>query len=177
MLDAVIELFSEGMLLPAAIDVAERSGVSQRSVFRYFEDTEGLARAAIRRHIEVVGPLFELPDAAVGRLEDRIERLVSARLRLWEAVAPVARAALVRAPAAPLIAAQLDTTRRRLRAQVDEVFADEAAACEPGEARALLTAAELLCSYDSIEHLRGHHGLSVAQTRDVLVRALTRLLR
>ena len=44
-LDAVIELFTEGHVGLVAADVAERSGVSLRSVYRYFDDLEALARA------------------------------------------------------------------------------------------------------------------------------------
>lgn len=175
-LDAVVELFSEGLLLPAAADVAERSGVSPRSVFRYFEDTEALGRAAMARHMELVEPLFVVDDLGVGSLDDRIERLVAARLQFWEAVAPVARAAMVRAPLSPPIRAQLDRNRQRLRAHCEEAFAVELAACERAEARALLAAVDVLCGYEGMESLRGHQGLTVGQCRDVLIRALRRLL-
>ncbi|HYI60357.1 MAG TPA: TetR/AcrR family transcriptional regulator [Acidimicrobiales bacterium] len=174
-LDAVIELFGEGMLLPAAVDVAERSGVSPRSVFRYFEDTEALSRAAISRHMELVEPLFALPDAAVGSVDDRIERLVATRLRLWEAVAPVARAVIVRAPVNELIAAQLERNRERMRAQVETAFAGELDACDPAERRALLAAVDVLCGYEGLDHLRRHRDMTVSQSRDVLIRALSRL--
>ncbi len=176
-LDAVIELFGEGLLMPAAAEVAERSGVSPRSVFRYFEDTDALARAAITRRMEVVEPLFALLDAAVGSRDERIERLVRARLRLWDAAAPVAQAVIVRAPVNPLLAAQLDHNRRRLRAQVEEVFGAELDTCEPPDRPALLAAADLLCGYDSLDQLRRQRGLSVEETHDILVRALGRLLR
>lgn len=174
-LDAVIELFGEGLLLPAAVEVAERSGVSPRSVFRYFEDTEALSRAAISRHMELVEPLFALPGAGEGDLDDRIERLVAARLRLWEAVAPVARAVIVRAPVNELIATQLERNRQRLRGQVEDAFAPELDACEPAERRALLAATDVLCGYEGLDHLRRHRDLSVGQARDVLIRSLRRL--
>lgn len=176
-LDAVIELFGEGLLMPAATEVAERSGVSPRSVFRYFDDTDALSRAAIARRMEVVEPLFALPDAAVGSLDQRIERLLAARLRLWDAAAPVAQAVIVRAPVNPLLAAQLDHNRSRLRGQVEEVFAAELDACEPDERQALLAAADLLCGYDSLDQLRRQQGRSAEDTYDILARALLRLFR
>ena len=48
-LDAVLELFSEDAASPAPDDVAARSGVSLRSVYRYFDDMETLIRAAMAR--------------------------------------------------------------------------------------------------------------------------------
>ena len=56
-LDAALELFREGHLEPTALQVAERSGLSPRSVFRYFEDTEALLRAAIARLLAERGDL------------------------------------------------------------------------------------------------------------------------
>ena len=56
-----IELFTEDQLAPNAADVAARSGVSLRSVYRYFEDLDALVRAAIARHAERVAPLLERP--------------------------------------------------------------------------------------------------------------------
>lgn len=176
-LDAVIELFGEGLLMPAAAEVAERSGVSPRSVFRYFEDTDALSRAAIARRMEVVEPLLALPDAAVGSLEERIERVLDARLRLWDAAAPVARAVIVRAPVNPLLADQLDRNRRRLHAQVEEVFTAELDACEDDERQALLAAADLLTGYDSLDLLRRQQDRTAEETRDILARALRRLFR
>lgn len=175
-LDAVIELFSEGLLLPGANEVAERSGVSPRSVFRYFEDTEALVRAAMARHVEVVGPLFELPDAGEGDLDDRIERLVAHRLRLWQAIAPVARAAIVRAPLNPLVAERLRLNRERFRAQCEVAFAPELERCSDGEGRAVLAAVDVLTSYEGLENLLVHRELTLSQARDVLIRALRRVL-
>ncbi len=69
-LDAVIDLFGEGRLSPNATDVATRSGVSLRSVYRYFEDQDALVRAAIARHAERIAPLLEVPDPGEGPLDD-----------------------------------------------------------------------------------------------------------
>ena len=57
-LDAVLELFEEGNMNPGVHEVADRSGVSLRSVYRYFEDLDELITAAIDRHLERTRPLF-----------------------------------------------------------------------------------------------------------------------
>src|SRR5437764_99636 len=48
-LDAVIALFEEGHVRPTPEAVAERSGVSVRSVYRYYEDRDDLIRADTHR--------------------------------------------------------------------------------------------------------------------------------
>jgi len=131
-LDAVLELFTEDCLAPSAQDVAERSGVSLRSVYRYYEDLDALVRAAIARNVERVAPLFELPDPGSDALEVRVERIVSQRLALYEAIAPTARAALLRAPTNDRIRDQLDQRRRALLDQVRRTFEPDLRGLAPG---------------------------------------------
>ena len=41
-IDAMMDMISEGNLMPTARQVSERAGVGIRSVFRHFEDMENL---------------------------------------------------------------------------------------------------------------------------------------
>jgi len=70
-LDAVLELFSEGNLAPSPDDVAQRAGISLRSVYRYVADSDGLIRDAIERHTERIAPLFLIEDIGEGPFEKR----------------------------------------------------------------------------------------------------------
>src|SRR3954452_9433869 len=94
-LDAVLALFREDNLTPRPEDVAEKSGVSLRSVYRYYSDPTELLRAAMARHLERVRSKLVVPGIGEGPLADRIDRLVEARLALHTAVAPTARAARI----------------------------------------------------------------------------------
>ena len=170
-LDAVLELFSEDCLVPAAQDVAQRSGVSLRSVYRYYEDMDELVRAAIARNVERVAPLFEVPEPGVGPLEDRIERLVTARLALYEEMAPTMRAAVMRARSNDLVRAQVDAARRRLLEQVEEMFRPELRALPAAARREVLSALDVLVGFESAEHLRRQRGLSGPEVRRTLARA------
>jgi AcrR family transcriptional regulator len=175
-LDAVIELFTEDRLAPNAADVAERSGVSLRSVYRYFEDHDALVRAAIARNAERLAPLFEVPDLGVGPLDERVARFITLRMRLYEAAAPTARAAALRAPSNPLLHAQLERVGERLRQQTEAMFAPELTALPPAERRAVNATVDTLLQFDSAEHLRVRLAYSPAQTGDILRRSLTALL-
>jgi TetR/AcrR family transcriptional regulator, regulator of autoinduction and epiphytic fitness len=175
-LDAVLELFADNQLAPNAADVAARSGVSLRSVYRYYEDFDELVRAAIARHAERVAPLIEIPDPGQGPFEERVNRFVEHRMRLYEASAPLARAALVRAPANRLVRDQANLVRERLGRQTREMFAPELTALPAAPRRALGAAADSLTQFESAEHLRVRLGFSSAQTADILRRSLTALL-
>ncbi len=176
-LDAVLDLFREDQLLPDVAKVAARSGVSERSVFRYFEDTDALIRAAIVRQHERVGALYELDGLGEGAVGDRIDRLVDQRLRLHDAVAPTARAALLRAPDQPLIREQVERRWEHLRHQTEAQLAPELRALAPAQRRAIASAADILCQLESLDHLLRHRGLSRSACRAVMVRSLRALLR
>ena len=174
-LDAVNELFTEGKLVPSVEEVAQRSGVSLRSVYRYFDDTDALLRAAVARRVTLLADLFVLPDVGVGPLADRIERYVAHRLALYARLAPSVRAALLRAPHTPLIAEQIERRRRELLAQTEEHFATELGSLAPAAAEATLACVDALCQFESVEHLRVRRKMSKARTRAALVRGLTAL--
>ena len=175
-LDAVLELFTEDSLEPAAADVAERSGVSLRSVYRYFEDGEALVRAAIARNMERIRPLFEIADLGLGPLPDRVERMVTARLRLYEAIAPMMRASLQRAPTNDIIRDRLDADLAAMRRQVEQMFAHELEQL-PGPSRRDVTAAlDLLLGFPSFEQLRRTREFPGPDTRRILVRAVASVL-
>src|SRR5258708_29157847 len=129
-LAAVLQLFSEGDITPVPEAIALRSGVSLRSVYRYMRDMDDLARAAIDRHLERVGPLFVFEPVGEGPFGERVEAFVTARLRLHKAIAPIARAALARTrmrsvPADEVLRENLNVRRGLLRVQLSRHFAAE----------------------------------------------------
>ena len=150
--------------------VAQRSGVSHRSVFRYFEDLNELDRVAIERFHERCAHLFEIPALGEGSLSARIERLVDQRLILHDATAPVARVARMRAPTHPVLAENIVTNREVLRRQVAAHFAVEFELHEPTTVLAI----SALISMETIDLMRSDHGS--ARVRSALIDSLTRLL-
>ena len=175
--DALLDLFAEGNLRPRAEEIAARSGVSRRSVFRYFDDLDGLDRVAIERQIARVSHLVELDGIGQGPLADRIERLVAQRLRLFEAILPVGRVSRLRAPFEPVVAEELARSRRLFRQQVQRHFAPELAQLAPGERNAIAGAADVLCCFEAYELLRLGHQQSTRQIADVMRGGLTRLYK
>ncbi len=172
--DAVIELLTENALPPTAKEVASRAGVSVRLVFHHFEDMDALYRAVARaqfdRHWRGLRPV---PDALT--LGQRIDRSVFQRARLFDAVAPARRQAVLLAVRHQGIAQSLDLTNKLLRNRLEETFADELQAAGD-ERRELLAALEVAASWETWDRLRRAQGLSGAAARRVVARTLHALL-
>lgn len=180
-LDAVLELFIKGDLIPSPEAIAQRSGVSLRSVYRYLAASKDLVHAAIERHLERVGPLFALDAVGEGPLATRVEDFVAARLRLYRAIAPMARAAQARTrmratPASEIIKASLNARRGMLRVQLSRHFATELAMFG-SRAEAILAAADALTQIETIDWYLVDGGYTLTETRDALATGLDRLLR
>lgn len=166
--DALLDLYAEGNINPGAQEVAERSGVSRRSLFRYFDDMDEMCRVAIDRHQQRVSHLFELDAVGEGALSDRIDRIVEQRGRLFETVAPIRRIARLRAPFQPLLADELKRTRALLSRQVKRQFSAELEEMEANVRRSTLAAADVLTSFESFDVMTSAQGLSPEHTADAL---------
>jgi AcrR family transcriptional regulator len=171
-IDALVDLHREGRYQPSTNDIAERAGLSPRSLFRYFDDVDDLNHAAIDRQLARARPLLDVGATPGAPLTDRIRALVEARARLYEAIGPGARAARVTAHRHAIVAAQVRESRSFLRHQLERLFADELTA----DRHALLPALDALCSFETYDLLRTDQRLSRAKTVAALTAALTRLL-
>lgn len=164
-IDALLAAYDEGVIRPAAADLASRAGVSERSVFRHFDDLEDLAAAAIARKLAEVLPLFADPEPVDGT-SARIAALVDQRVRLHDVMAGQARAAAHHAVGSPTIAAAVAGRRDALRRQVERWFAPELATV-PARARRLLVATvDQALSLEALDHLRDPAGAALG-ARDV----------
>src|SRR3954471_20289406 len=85
--DALRALHHEGDLRPTAPRVAERAGVSLRTVWQHFNDLETLLVEAGRRDYEIA-LRYVTPIDASGSLATRLRELVAQRGRMFEALAP-----------------------------------------------------------------------------------------
>jgi AcrR family transcriptional regulator len=165
--DAVVSLWAEGELEPGAQAIADRSGVSLRSLFRYFEDLDALVATAVERHGGAQDHWFEpLPDH--GSLDERLDRLVDHRLALHDALFPLWRAARLRAHRVPRIRHQGAARARQLRDQTAVLLAPELAAADPTVRRRALHALEVALDLESVDRLRVDRAVSRAGARAAL---------
>ena len=175
-LDVVIEMFTEGDFIPTIEQVSKRSGLSVRSIYRYFADPDELADAAIARHRQLAEPLGHLPSIGEGSLERRIDDFVTMRLRLHAGVGVAYRATVHNADRNQRLTKVLARNRNDLRAQFDQQFAPELDQLNDSERSAVLAAADVLTQLDAIDLLRRHHQLSTNATAEVLRVGLRKLL-
>ncbi|MEQ1787286.1 MAG: TetR/AcrR family transcriptional regulator [Acidimicrobiales bacterium] len=169
--DALLDLLGEGVLKPTAQQVAERSGVSLRSIFRIFDDVESLNAAASARQLGRIRHLF-VDVMPTGSLTDRVAQVVAINGRLYESIAPIRRAALRAAPESEALREQLGRARGWVRTEVDRVFAPELAEANGDTA----TAVELALSFEAWDQLRTAQGVSVTRAAATVTRMVTALL-
>jgi TetR/AcrR family transcriptional regulator of autoinduction and epiphytic fitness len=171
-IDALLALLADGNCQPSTAAVAARAGLSPRSLFRYFEDTDDLYLAAATRQIVLALPLLELDVRPDFPAVVKAAAVVRARGRLFETIGPGGRALRASAYRNEVLAAELDRYRAFFRGQLSEVFAPELT----GDGAVMGPALNVLCSFESYELLRYGEGLSRRQAEAALTAAVRALL-
>lgn len=175
-LDVVLDLFAEEAMFPTIEQVAERSGLSLRSLYRYFSNPGELLEAAIKRSREHGVERTRLPTIGEGPLHRRIDDFVAMRVGLYEAVGPVYRATVANAPRHSRIQAELTVTRNDLCAQFERQFEPELDVLAEPDRQRLLAVGDLLTQLDAIDFLRRHRHLTPSEAETVLISTLRTLL-
>lgn len=173
--DASVALVEEGDLRPTAPRIAERAGVSVRSVFQHFDDLPTLYTAVVQRVVERLAVLV-VPIDPAQPLDTRILAFVDHRAALLEAVTPFRRAAAVHGPFSPEIRDAVAEGTAFLRAEVEAAFGPELAAASAGPRRELLDALAATTSWALWDALRSEAGDSPVEAQAVVARMLRSLL-
>jgi AcrR family transcriptional regulator len=174
-LDAVIELFATDTLIPSVEEVAKRSGLSLRSVYRYYEDLGALLHAAIQRSMENAAPLLRIEGIGVGPLDRRISGFLDSRLALYEQTASSHRATIHHATHNQPMADALVTAHTALRQQLERQFEPELRGLMTEPRGRLVRAADVLTRFEAIEALHIGDDLSIAEIKEVLTVGLLAL--
>jgi AcrR family transcriptional regulator len=165
--DASIALVEEGHVGPTAPRIAERAGVSVRSVFQHFDHLEGLDAAVADRLIEHLRHLQPSVDPSQP-LEARVPEVVRQRSILLEAITPMRRAASVHAPFSREVSARLQCGHDLLRRDVERLFATELTVRGETERVILLDALDTVLSWPTWDNLRVLNGRSDDEARAVI---------
>lgn len=167
--EAMIALVSESPTMPPAEAVATRAGVGLRTVFRLFEDMDGLYRGMQAVMTERLGGLLEAPVEA-SDWRQAVDLLIDRRSEAFEIILPLQiaadgprmRSAALREGRARLVQGQRDALLAVLPA---EVQADAE----------LVDALELALSFEAWRRLRTDQKADIAAARAVM-RRLARVL-
>lgn len=172
---ALLELYNEGNLAPSTEEVAARSGVSARSLFRYFDDSDDLSQAAIAQQQENVRHLLPIAADPDDPFADRVAALVHQRGELFEAIESVATVSRLRAPFQLVVADRLTQGRAFLRHQLQVLFAAELAALTADGAATRLAAVDVATSFEAWRLLRDDLRLSRPRAAAAMATTVTAL--
>jgi TetR/AcrR family transcriptional regulator, regulator of autoinduction and epiphytic fitness len=174
--DALLSLLDDGILRPTAREVAQRAGVSLRSVYVHFDDLDDLFTAAAHQHFERVRDLIErIPDH--GPLETRLDLFTRQRARIHEASAQVRRAAVLQEPFSHALAEVLSLARKLSRAEIELVFGSEIGRRDGLDRTRLLVELDMLSSAATWETLRIHYDRPADEAREIVAELLRACLR
>jgi TetR/AcrR family transcriptional regulator of autoinduction and epiphytic fitness len=176
LVDALLGLLDAGELSPTAAAIAQRAGVSERSVFQHFPDREALFEAVARQQYERVMPTLSPVDASLP-LDERIDQFTRQRARLYELIGGVRRAALLIEHESPAVAGWLTSARRAKAAEAERVFRRELEAIPADEREPLRAALVAVCAWPAWESWRAHQRLGVSRARAAMAAAIGALLR
>ncbi len=176
MVTAVLEIIQEqhGGPIPGAAEVAERAGVSERTVFRHFADLDSLfLAAATRQRPRLVTYLAPRPD--MKELDKRIAAIVRLRSKMYEEIGSVRRVAMRLVTRHDSLARVVNEANRAARNQLADVFEPELK--KAGREKALvLEGLQLVTSWSSWEALRSQQGCSPERTRRLMTDLLSLIL-
>jgi TetR/AcrR family transcriptional regulator, regulator of autoinduction and epiphytic fitness len=174
--DAMRALHAEGDLRPTAPRVAERAGVSLRTVWQQFADMETLLVEANRRDAEILRSLLEQRIDPDQPLATRVALFTGTRARILEQMTPSWRAARIHGPFSAELRRNKARTLATAKADLEKVFTPELAELAGKKRQQLLDGLHAISIWSFWESMRTELGLGPDEARDLLRVTFTALL-
>ena len=163
---SLLDLIAAGDIAPTAQRIADRAGVSVRSVYQHFTDVEGLYADASARTYQWVLSMTIAIDPA-WPIERRLDAFVTSRSTVLEAITPFSRASRLVEPTSAAILQNRHTLQCESRDRLAATFAPELDRLAPAERANVLGALDVLTSWPAWEHLRSS-GCTMKAARQVV---------
>lgn len=173
-IDAHTELLREGVLKPTAKVIAERAGISLRTIWLNFSDLEALLQATTAYWLEADAELRR-PVAPDLPLAERIDQYIAQRVSRLEHIAPAARSAALGEPFSAALQKSRQAHVQRSITDLETTFGPELDSAGP-DRETLLKSLFLTTSWPSWTALRDDFGLDVDAARAVVRRSMSALL-
>ena len=174
--DALLALLREGHIEVSAAAIAERANLSERSIFRYFDDLDDLYRTVCAVQFERERKHATIDSFSKGSTEDKIAHFVEQRVRLFTSIGSIGRASRVFAHRNAVIAKELRRARVLLRRQIADHFADEIAALPSAERSHAATIIDSLCNFESFSIMRSDYDMTIASITTTLTTGIRKVL-
>jgi AcrR family transcriptional regulator len=175
--DALLGLIENGETEISAALIASKAGLSERSIFRYFDDVNDLYRSvcdlAFSKEIEFA----LIDDVGVGSLDTKIENFVNQRVRIYtmnEKIAPAARSFAFKNP---IIKNQLVVGRKLLRTQIIKHFAQELSVFDKQQQQVAVAIIDSLTTFEYYDMMRSDQKMSVQTIKSVLTESIRKALQ
>ena len=170
---ATVELIDNGDPAPTSRRIAERAGVSERTIFQHFPDLEALHAAIAKHHIDAVTREHRLVSPSLP-LPTRVREFTRQRGRLLERMTALRRVALrYEAGSRALQQSRLRWTALA-RSELTQTFGSELSYAD--NPRATLSAAQAVTGWAYWDELRTAEGLHPNAASRVMAIALLRIL-
>ena len=168
---AMLELVRAGETKPSAEQVAEAAGVGRRTVFRLFDDMEGVYREMHAEMTSRIAPMFAAPFAATTWRE-RVDELIERRARMFEEMLPIKTASDAHRYASPFLQSEHKKLTKLQRDTMLTVL-PQSIATQTERVSAL----ELTLSFEAWRRLRLEQKLPIKQAIATLRLMVETLLR
>ncbi|MEW5734284.1 MAG: TetR/AcrR family transcriptional regulator [Thermodesulfobacteriota bacterium] len=173
--EAILDLILETGKVPSIEEMAERSGVSRRSVFRFFNNKAELYSEMHNLMLQRVRSGFSLPVTDPERpLEETVRRWIDLRIQINEYVMPLRTLVEEKKSGSSLIQDRLKDARQFEQQFIHDLFAPYLHHHPEKESiqRLLL----LNCSWNVWSVLRNDYGMSIDESRILIEKQICILL-
>ena len=175
--DALLGLIENGETEISAALIASKAGLSERSIFRYFDDVNDLYRSVCDQAFSKEIEYALIDDAGVGSLDTKIENFVNQRVRIYtmnEKIAPAARSFAFKNP---VIKNQLVLGRKLLRTQIMKHFAEELSVMDKQQQQVAVAIIDSLTTFEYYDMMRSDQKMSVQAIKSVLTESSRKALQ
>jgi AcrR family transcriptional regulator len=168
--DALFKLIRAGEMAPTAIQLAETAKLSIRTVFRHFEEMDGLRMEMTAQMEAEIRPILQQPFKAED-WRGRLSELLARRVRIYEHVMPVKISASLKRFESPYLMKDYLNFLALERAGLKNVLPVEIVSDA-----VLFSAIEMASSFQAWRRMRQDQGLNPADAERVLRFTLDRLI-
>lgn len=175
MVDALLDLLREGNLRPSATQIADRAGVTQRTLFNQFGDMESLILACSMRQAQRV--IEMLPEAGDGDLPQRVSTYCAGLAHMLEETMNVRWAVVTSTHANWNGDRVMQMAREFMRAHLASAFGADIASLSEEVQSEVLNAVEISLDPAAWRLLRVQHGMSYDEAKASVTRAVLSILR
>lgn len=141
---AMLDLIREGVTRPSSTQIANRAGVTQRTLFNHFADVPTLMGEVVAAQVEFVRRnMPETPELSL-RVDVRAQELFDGLADLLDAIAPVRIAAYAFPVRLPAMDSGIEEVRGLVRETLAQTFAPELTGLTRAELEEILDELEVL---------------------------------